>query len=44
LRGGIEAKKEVSENRIINPKKQTVQPRDAFEDTAFQPGFEVVKF
>jgi hypothetical protein len=25
-------------------KKQTVQPGDAFEDTAFKPGFEIVKF
>jgi hypothetical protein len=23
--------------------KQTVQPSDAFEDTAFAPGFEIVK-
>jgi hypothetical protein len=29
---------------IINPKTPTVQPRDAFEDTAFKTGFEVVKF
>jgi hypothetical protein len=26
------------------PKKRTLQPRDAFEDTAFKPGFEIVKF
>ncbi len=25
-------------------KKRTVQPRDAFEDTAFKPWFEIVKF
>ncbi len=25
-------------------KKLTVQPGDAFEDTAFKPGFEFVKF
>jgi hypothetical protein len=29
---------------IITPKKLTVQPVDAFEDTAFKPGFEIVKF
>jgi hypothetical protein len=29
---------------IIAPKKQTVQPGDAFEDTALKPGFGVVKF
>jgi hypothetical protein len=29
---------------IITPKKRTVQPGDAFEDTAFKPGFEIVKF
>jgi hypothetical protein len=29
---------------IINPKNRTVQPGDAFEDTAFKPGFEIVKF
>jgi hypothetical protein len=29
---------------IITPKKGTVQPGDAFEDTAFQPWFEIVKF
>jgi hypothetical protein len=27
----------------ITPKKLTVQPADAFEDTAFKPGFEIVK-
>ncbi len=26
------------------PKKWTVQPGDAFEGTAFKPGFEIVKF
>jgi hypothetical protein len=25
------------------PKKRTVQPREAFEDTAFKHGFEIVK-
>jgi hypothetical protein len=25
-------------------KKQAVQPEDAFEDTAFKSGFEIVKF
>jgi hypothetical protein len=29
---------------IIIPKKRAVQPGDAFEDTAFNPGFEIVKF
>jgi hypothetical protein len=29
---------------IITPKKRTVQPEDAFEDTAFKQGFEIVKF
>ncbi len=28
---------------IITPKKWTVQPRVAFEDTAFKPGFEIGK-
>jgi hypothetical protein len=28
----------------IDPKKGTVQPRDAFEDTALKLGFEIVKF
>jgi hypothetical protein len=30
--------------QIITPEKRTVQPVDAFEDTAFKPGFEIVKF
>jgi hypothetical protein len=29
---------------IITPKKRTVQPGDAFEDTALKAGFEIVKF
>jgi hypothetical protein len=29
---------------IITPKKRTVQPGDAYEDTAFKPEFEIVKF
>jgi hypothetical protein len=29
---------------IITPKKQTVQSGEAFEDTAFDTGFEIVKF
>jgi hypothetical protein len=29
---------------IIIPKKRTVKPGDAIEDTVFQPGFEIVKF
>jgi hypothetical protein len=28
----------------ITPKSRNVQPRDAFEDTAIKPGFEIVKF
>jgi hypothetical protein len=28
----------------ITPTKRTVQPGDAFEDTAFEPRFEIVKF
>jgi hypothetical protein len=31
-------------SRSSPPKKRTVQPGDAFEDTAFNPGFEIVKF
>jgi hypothetical protein len=27
-----------------HPKKLTIQLEDAFEDTAFKPGFEIVKF
>ncbi len=26
------------------PKKRTINPGDAFEDTAFKPGLEIVKF
>ncbi len=29
---------------ITTLKKRTAQPGDAFEDTAFDPGFEIVKF
>ncbi len=29
---------------IITQEKQPVQSGDAFEDTAFKPGFEIVKF
>jgi hypothetical protein len=29
---------------IPKKKKRTVQPGDAYEDTAFKPGFENVKF
>jgi hypothetical protein len=32
-----------SENAENNPQRRTVQPGDAFEDTAFKPGFEIVK-
>jgi hypothetical protein len=28
---------------IITPRERTVQPGDAFEDTTFKPGFEIVK-
>ncbi len=34
----------LSENPNHQIQKQTVQPGDAFEDTAFKPGFEIVKF
>jgi hypothetical protein len=34
----------LSETPIIAPKKRIVQPGDAIEDTAFKPGFEIVKF
>jgi hypothetical protein len=27
-----------------SPQKRTLQPGDAFEDTAFKPGFEIAKF
>jgi hypothetical protein len=29
---------------IILKKNRTVQPGDAFEDIAFKPGFDIVKF
>jgi hypothetical protein len=29
---------------MITPKKQTVEPGKAFEDTALKPGFKIVKF
>jgi hypothetical protein len=29
---------------IITPEERTVQPGDAFEDTAFTPGFENARF
>jgi hypothetical protein len=29
---------------MITLKKRTVQPKDAFEDTGFKQGFEIVKF
>jgi hypothetical protein len=49
LRGNISAIRKVltplSENLDHHPpKKRTVQPGYAFEDTAFKPGFEIVKF
>jgi hypothetical protein len=34
----------VQKNPIINPEKRTVQSGDAFEDTAYWPGFDIVKF
>jgi hypothetical protein len=34
----------LSENPDHHPPKQTVHPGDVFEDTAFKPGFEIVKF
>jgi hypothetical protein len=33
----------IQNTQIIIPKKRTVQPRDISEDTAFKPGFEIVK-
>ncbi len=30
--------------RSLPPKNRTVQPGDAFKDTAFKQGFEIVKF
>jgi hypothetical protein len=35
---------EVSFFPIIIREKRTVQPRDAFENTVFKLGFEIVKF
>jgi hypothetical protein len=32
-----------SENPKHHPPKKTVQPKDAFEDTAYKLGFEIVK-
>jgi hypothetical protein len=29
---------------MITPRERTVQPRDAFEDGAIKPWFEIVKF
>jgi hypothetical protein len=34
----------LSKNPDYYPQKRTVQPGEAFEDTAFEPGFEIVKF
>ncbi len=34
----------LSKTPIIALNKRTVQPGDAFEDTVFKPGFEIVKF
>jgi hypothetical protein len=34
----------LSEHPDHHPQKQAVQFGDAFEDTAFKPGFEIVKF
>jgi hypothetical protein len=47
LKGDIGAIREILtpfRKQIITPKKRTVQPGDAFEDTAFKPVFEIVKF
>jgi hypothetical protein len=30
--------------RSSPPRSRTVEPGDAFEDAAFKPGFEIVKF
>ncbi len=34
----------LQKNLIIATKKRIVQPGDAFEDTAFKQGFEIVNF
>jgi hypothetical protein len=34
----------ISENADHQPKKRTIQPGKTFEDTAFKPGFEILKF
>jgi hypothetical protein len=34
----------VQKKLITTPKKRAIQPGDAFEDTSFKPGFEIVKF
>jgi hypothetical protein len=36
--------KKKKKNPLIIPQKWTIQPGDAFEDTAFKPRFEIVKF
>jgi hypothetical protein len=48
LRGDIGALRKVltssSRRPVYHPQKRTVQPGDAIEETAFNPGFEIVKF
>jgi hypothetical protein len=39
-----EDKNKVQKTLIIDPEQRTVPPEDAIEDTAFKPGFEIVKF
>jgi hypothetical protein len=36
-------KQKKKKKQFITTKKRTVQPGHAFEDTAFKPGFEIVK-
>jgi hypothetical protein len=41
---GLEFDSLFQKTPVIIPKKRTVHPGDAFENTAFQPVFEIVKF
>jgi hypothetical protein len=40
----VDRKEYVCQKTPIIPKKRTVHPGDAFEDTNFKPEFEIVKF
>jgi hypothetical protein len=49
LKDDIKAIKEVltpgfEKTPIITPQKRTTHQRDAFEDTSFKPGFQIVMF